>query len=216
VIDLQDLSTRTGFSSSRSVEPLELKRVSWSELKPHIDVFEADGKARTGLLVGNNPVNWVDPYGLARGDWWDPRTYVPSPANPGGVTSVTGGYFKGLGGEGGIELVRLDECYCQYYIFAGLGAGFGGGGASGQGGQTMNVQQPSDYEGFFATISGGIKGFGGTMAVTPNFNSIPFIGSFFAPPDSYAASASAGPQTAAGFSTSLKNYWAVGDKFRCD
>jgi RHS repeat-associated protein len=24
----------------------------------------------------NSPINWVDPLGLARGDWWDPRTYV--------------------------------------------------------------------------------------------------------------------------------------------
>jgi len=26
-------------------------------------------------FVGNNPVNFVDPYGLAFGDWWDPRSY---------------------------------------------------------------------------------------------------------------------------------------------
>jgi len=41
-----------------------LKIVSWSELKPHIDVFEADGKGRIGLFVANNPVNWRDPFGL--------------------------------------------------------------------------------------------------------------------------------------------------------
>ena len=28
-------------------------------------------------FVGNNPVGNVDPYGLAFGDWWDPRTYSP-------------------------------------------------------------------------------------------------------------------------------------------
>ena len=33
--------------------------------------------------VGNDPVNWIDPYGLARGDWWDPLTY--------GASNVTGG-----------------------------------------------------------------------------------------------------------------------------
>lgn len=27
--------------------------------------------------VRNNPANWIDPYGLARGDRWDPRTYLP-------------------------------------------------------------------------------------------------------------------------------------------
>jgi len=44
---------------------LELKIVPWSELKPHSDVFEADGKVRTGLLVFNNPVNWIDLDGRA-------------------------------------------------------------------------------------------------------------------------------------------------------
>ena len=28
-------------------------------------------------FVLNNPVNFYDPLGLARGDWWDPRTYMP-------------------------------------------------------------------------------------------------------------------------------------------
>jgi RHS repeat-associated protein len=34
-------------------------------------------------FVGNNPINFVDPYGLAKGDWWDPRTYLPTPPPPG-------------------------------------------------------------------------------------------------------------------------------------
>jgi len=63
VIDLVENRIR-GFPSSRSAEPLELKIVPWSELKPHIDVFEADGKARTGLFVANNPINEIDPFGL--------------------------------------------------------------------------------------------------------------------------------------------------------
>jgi len=29
-------------------------------------------------FVGNNPVRWVDPYGLDYGDWWDPRTWFNS------------------------------------------------------------------------------------------------------------------------------------------
>ncbi len=33
--------------------------------------------------VGNNPVNFIDPLGLAKGDWWDPRTYLPEPPPPG-------------------------------------------------------------------------------------------------------------------------------------
>ena len=75
---LELVENRAGsFSSSRSAdlsavvppygtkeEPLELKIVPWSELKPHIDVFEGTGKARTGLFTLNNPVNLVDPSGL--------------------------------------------------------------------------------------------------------------------------------------------------------
>jgi len=68
VIKLDERPSMTGnFPPSRSALRLgeELKIVPWSELKPHIDVFEADGKVRTGLLVGNNPINWIDPFGLA-------------------------------------------------------------------------------------------------------------------------------------------------------
>ena len=70
VLDVIELgerpSTAGNFPPSRSALRLEeeLKIVSWSELKPHIDVFEADGKARIGLFVANNPVNWRDPFGL--------------------------------------------------------------------------------------------------------------------------------------------------------
>ncbi len=28
------------------------------------------------MYVNNNAVNWIDPEGLAKGDWWDPRTYL--------------------------------------------------------------------------------------------------------------------------------------------
>jgi hypothetical protein len=28
------------------------------------------------IIVQNNPVNYIDPFGLARGDWYDPRTYI--------------------------------------------------------------------------------------------------------------------------------------------
>jgi hypothetical protein len=43
------------------------KVVAWGALKPRIDVFEADGKVRTGLICRNNPVNMIDPSGLTWG-----------------------------------------------------------------------------------------------------------------------------------------------------
>jgi RHS repeat-associated protein len=39
-------------------------------------------------FVGNSPVNFVDPFGLAYGDWYDPRTYF---GNPPGVTMLPNG-----------------------------------------------------------------------------------------------------------------------------
>jgi RHS repeat-associated protein len=39
-------------------------------------------------FVGNSPLNRADPYGLAYGDWYDPRTYF---GNPPGVTMLPNG-----------------------------------------------------------------------------------------------------------------------------
>jgi RHS repeat-associated protein len=35
------------------------------------------GDTNLYAYVGNNPLNWTDPRGLSRGDWWDARTYTP-------------------------------------------------------------------------------------------------------------------------------------------
>ena len=88
VIEVQDRSAARRFSPSRFPSPArrlaggrlekEWEIIPWSTLKPHIDVFEADGKARTGLFVANNPIRWRDPFGLAPGDWWDPGTWFNS------------------------------------------------------------------------------------------------------------------------------------------
>lgn len=39
-------------------------------------IARARGGPNLYAYVGNGPTNWVDPLGLARGDWWDPRTYI--------------------------------------------------------------------------------------------------------------------------------------------
>ena len=66
MIEVQDRSAARRFSPSRFPSRLEKEWgiVPWSALKPHIDVFEADGKERTGLFVRNNPINLIDPFGL--------------------------------------------------------------------------------------------------------------------------------------------------------
>jgi len=55
----------------------------------------AGGDTNLFAYVLNNPVSWVDPLGLARGDWWDLRTYVAlafstSVAGQGATTSTEG------------------------------------------------------------------------------------------------------------------------------
>jgi RHS repeat-associated protein len=49
------------------------------------------------IYVGNRPARYIDPLGLARGDWWDPRTYISlsmsftGPSGEGTVMYVGGG-----------------------------------------------------------------------------------------------------------------------------
>jgi len=52
------------------------------------DPFGEAGGLNLYGFVGNNPVGNVDPYGLAVGDWWDPRTYSTSYANAAGASAV--------------------------------------------------------------------------------------------------------------------------------
>jgi hypothetical protein len=45
---------------------------------PNRDPIEESGRLNLYGFVGNNPLRWVDPYGLDYGDWWDPRTWFNS------------------------------------------------------------------------------------------------------------------------------------------
>jgi RHS repeat-associated protein len=46
------------------------------------DPVEFAGGVNFYAYVGNSPINFVDPFGLARGDWWDPRSYDFSHYDP--------------------------------------------------------------------------------------------------------------------------------------
>ena len=96
VIDLVENRIR-GFPSSRSAEPLELKIVPWSALKPHIDVFEADGKERTGLFAANNPINYRDPLGLEVDITFNRKTGDVKVRDRDTGKSATGKAFSGNG-----------------------------------------------------------------------------------------------------------------------
>jgi RHS repeat-associated protein len=56
----------------------------WTSRDP---IGEAGGVDLYGF-VGNSPLNRIDPFGLAYGDWWDPRSYF---GNPPGVTVMPNG-----------------------------------------------------------------------------------------------------------------------------
>jgi len=95
VFDLfQDQLPKPSFPSRSSLQlEEELRVVSWSELQSHIDVFEETGEVRTGLFVGNNPVNWMDPFGLVNLNLTNPGDQVYtglSNFNPPGFYSVGG------------------------------------------------------------------------------------------------------------------------------
>jgi RHS repeat-associated protein len=87
----------------------------------------------TNLFVyTNNPVNRIDPWGLAPGDWWDPRTYIAvtfsgSALNKGfcrgtsGVEQETKTYLSLGGGSIDIYIGIIPSPYDRVYE---MGAGF--------------------------------------------------------------------------------------------
>lgn len=111
--------------------------------------------------VSNNPESSIDPYGLSENTW------VPKNTTGKGTVFARGlGVFGALGVETGVEIVKLDNGICQYFLYVGGGLGAGAS-ITIQGGRVENVYYPSDYEGPFGTISVSAGPFGGSEAWTP-------------------------------------------------
>ena len=62
-------------------DPMEVQEHMERDPHPFLDL-------NPYTFVGNNPISNVDPYGLAFGDWWDPRTYSPGYAQLKGQTDT--------------------------------------------------------------------------------------------------------------------------------
>lgn len=68
-----DPETGLYFYRHRVLDPNTGRFISEDPLPAQLDVPLSINRY---LYVGDDPVRWVDPWGLARGDWWDPRTSV--------------------------------------------------------------------------------------------------------------------------------------------
>jgi hypothetical protein len=90
----------------------EWRVVSWSELKPHSDVFEETGEVRTGLFCWNNPINNIDPDGLAtltlKGGWGYAGKLVIGRNSERWTVGLGFGY--GAGFEAELDLVDKKPC----------------------------------------------------------------------------------------------------------
>jgi RHS repeat-associated protein len=86
--------------------------------------------------VANDPVNYIDPHGLASGDWWDPRTYVQfalswssflgGTTTSGGIEQETMTFFNLVGGSFDIYIGALPSpCERSYEVGLGLGRHLG-------------------------------------------------------------------------------------------
>ena len=160
--------------------------------------------------VRNTPAGEVDPFGLE------------NTLGGGDMLTYGIGFFRGVGAESGYEVVRLDDCTCQRYLYFGLGAGIGGGFTAGQLGRVYNVFNPKDYSGFFATFGGALGPLAAGVSASPDYSVLPIIGRFFASNDSIPASAAAGLQRGLlktsdlGLAGSIRYYVRVGSPYRCD
>ena len=191
--------------------------------------------------VGNDPLDRIDPLGLAYGNpvsgpngpvgpsspYAPGLPYYPSGAfyvppqppsfslPPGGVVGVGAGAFTGVGVEAGFDVVKLGNGKCQVYYYVGFGAGIGAS-AGVQAGTTYNVNNASDYEGYFITLQGGIGPAAGSISAAPDAWPFPVNP---APAGSAMGGGQGnlpkGPGGKIGGAATIRNYWAVGDPFCC-
>jgi len=87
--------------------------------------------------VSNNPIRFRDPFGLARGDWWDPRTYIQfalsqsfllkGTTTSGGIEQETMTFFNLVGESFDIYVGKLPSpCERSYELgFVGRHLGIG-------------------------------------------------------------------------------------------
>ena len=98
-----------------------------------------------------------------------PVTIAQGPPNPTGrgvVLESTGSFFALLGGGGGSATLILENGTLATYTIVGGGVGLGGKGVSIQSGPVYGVYQPSDYAGWFLSVSAN-AGVAGSIAVAP-------------------------------------------------
>ncbi len=104
--------------------------------------------------VQDNPISAIDPMGLRPGD-----ENLANPTGAGRIMLTTGGgVFAGLGGGGGIQVIKLANGQIVTYGYIAGGVGLGGGGGSTGSGMVWNVYTAHSYTGVFENASAALGG----------------------------------------------------------
>ncbi|MGA1823422.1 MAG: RHS repeat domain-containing protein [bacterium] len=137
----------------------------------------AGGDINLYRYVNNNPVNYLDQWGLCKeGSWWEGLI-------PDAITiSISGAAFSPwlIGAGGGIEFVYIFGEGWVVYAQGGLGIGVPGGGGGIEFGPIWNLEEREDYTGPFIEFQGGATPVGGSIFGWPGgpggFKVGPYIG----------------------------------------
>lgn len=127
--------------------------------------------------ASNNPIIFVDPFGLCEhAPWWE--RIVPDAF----TISISGAGFTPwvIGGGGGVEFVYILGDGWHTYAQGGIGAGMPGGGGSVEFGPIWNLEVPEDYTGPFIELQGGVTPASGSIFFWPGgpggFKVGPYVG----------------------------------------